>query len=154
MDKGMQDTVVRSFFFSGQAPEARPARCPMLTCNGRSCKCTSPAMAGYRPVKVYMVLSLGCNNERQVATARVRLQRRARQCSDNGSGCQVQTTVHIVFHIPTGGRRSRRTRNFVPQEDCDESPLLNICGNINYLTMCIGSDWIRYKVLGIVYDFL
>jgi hypothetical protein len=55
------------FFFSGQAPEARPARCPMLTCNGRSCKCTSPAMAGYRPVKVYLVLSLGCNDERKGA---------------------------------------------------------------------------------------
>jgi hypothetical protein len=46
MDKGLQDMAVRFFSFSsGQAPEARPARCPMLTCNGRSCKCTSPANA-------------------------------------------------------------------------------------------------------------
>lgn len=48
------------FFLSGHAPKARPARCPMLT-----------YMAGYRPVKVYLVLSQGCNGERDGATATV-----------------------------------------------------------------------------------
>jgi len=90
---GMRDTAVR-FFFSGQAPVARPARCPMLTCSSRSCKCPSPTMVGYRPLKVYLVLSPGCNRKCQVATASAKL----RRCDGNGSGCQGQAAVHIVFH--------------------------------------------------------
>lgn len=75
------------FFLSGHAPKARPARCPMLT-----------YMAGYRPVKVYLVLSQGCNGEHQVATASAKLRPRARRCDRNGSGCQGEAAVHIVFH--------------------------------------------------------
>ena len=53
-------------------------------------------MAGYRPVKVYLVLSLGCNGEREVATARqscilYSIRRRRR-------GCDGEAVVHIVFH--------------------------------------------------------
>ena len=98
MDKGLRDMAVRSFFFSGQAPEARPAQCPMLTCNGRSCKCTSPAVAGYRPVKVYLVLSLGCNGEREGATAKARAQRRARGCDGEGEGATARQPC-ILYSI-------------------------------------------------------
>jgi hypothetical protein len=105
MDKGLRDTAVRSsFFFSGQAPEARPARCPMLTCNGRSCKCTSPAMAGYRPVKVYLVLSLGCNGEREVATTNARLRRRRRGCGGEGEAAMARQpcilySIHLLCFV-------------------------------------------------------
>jgi hypothetical protein len=93
MDKGLRDTAVRSFFFSGQAPEARPARCPMLTYNGGSCKCTSPAMAGYRPIKVYMVLSLGCNGEGEATTAKTRLQRQWRCCGGEGEAATAKARL-------------------------------------------------------------
>ena len=59
-------------------------------------------MAGYRPVKVYMVLSQGCNREHQsckVATASAKVATaKLQSCDGNGSGCQGHCAVHIVFH--------------------------------------------------------
>ena len=72
------------FFLSGQAPKARPAQCPMLTCTSRSCKCTSPTWPVTVPSK--------CTRSfLKVATASAMVRPQAPRCEGNAA-------VHIVFH--------------------------------------------------------
>lgn len=50
----------------------------------------------------------------------------------------------LPLRIAMGGG-SQRTRNLVPQDDGDESPRVHICGNVDYLIVCIGLDWIGFQ---------
>lgn len=89
-------------FFSELAPQACLARCPRFTYDGRSCGCTSLAMAGYR-------LSNRTWSFLDVAATSVKMQQRARRCDNDCDraralmrwlrGLHSQVAVHIVFHI-------------------------------------------------------
>jgi hypothetical protein len=72
---------------SGSHPSAMTG---VLTNHGRQ---VATATAKLRP------RAPSCNHEREIATASAKLQPRAPRCDGNGSGCQGQAAVHIVFHI-------------------------------------------------------